>query len=127
MFFIFKEFLLFLGEFFYLLRFFKQSLYFYKKVYFAGFNKDECIEHILSCYTALYDLDSVIYYCDDYLESEDVNFNVYYFKAQALSYKGLYDEALEYYDLALSIYPENLIALIAKSDVLFKLGKDNLF
>ena len=36
MFFVFKEFLLFLGEFFYLLRFFKQSLYFYKKVYFAG-------------------------------------------------------------------------------------------
>ena len=79
-----------------------------KKVYFAGFNKDECIEHILSCYTALYDLDSVIYYCDDYLESGDVNFNVYYFKAQALSYKGLYDEALEYYDLALLHFLQTL-------------------
>ena len=39
MFFIYKEFLLFLGELFYVLKFYKQSLYFYKKVYDEGFNK----------------------------------------------------------------------------------------
>ena len=116
-----------MGELFFLLSFYKQSLYFYKKVYEGGSNKDECIEHILSCYTSLCDLDSVISYCDDYLESGDENFNVYFFKAQALSYKGIYDEALKYYDLALNIFPENLTGLVSKSDVLFKMKEDDLF
>jgi tetratricopeptide (TPR) repeat protein len=96
MFFIYKEFLLFLGELFYVLKFYKQSLYFYKKVYDEGFNKDECIEKILSCYSSLYDLDSVLSFSDEYLESGGENFNVYFFKGQALSYKGMYYEALKY-------------------------------
>lgn len=127
MFFVLKEIGLFFGEFFYHLKLFKQSAYFYKKVYYEGFNKDECIEHILSCYTSLFDFDSVIYFCDDYLGSGDKNPNVYYFKAQALSCKGMYDGALKYYDLALKEDSENLIILISRSDVLFKLEEDDLF
>ena len=125
--FILKYVFLFLGELFYILGFYKFSLYFYSFVYRDNPKDLECLEMIISCNGYLGNYDSVIEYSDKYLKIDKNNFDIYYFKAQALFIFERYEESLKYYDLALDIDSDNVLGLMGKTNVLLKLDEDELF
>ena len=125
--FILKYVFLFLGELFYILGFYKFSLYFYSFVYRDNPKDLECLEMIISCNGYLGNYDSVIEYSDKFLKIDKNNFDIYYFKAQALFIFERYEESLKYYDLALDIDSDNVLGLMGKTNVLLKLDEDELF
>lgn len=75
MFFIFKYSLLFFGELFYILKFYKYSLHCYQLVYDNDPNDLECLEKMISCCGYLGNYDLVIKYSNRYLEIDENNFN----------------------------------------------------
>ena len=88
MFFILKELILFVAEVFYILKFYDKSSNLYCLVYKNGENELECLERMVSCYGHLEKIDLVLKYCNKYLEIDENNFNILYFKGQALFYKS---------------------------------------
>lgn len=127
MFFILKELILFVAEVFYILKFYDKSSNLYCLVYKNGENELECLERMVSCYGHLEKIDLVLKYCNKYLEIDENNFNILYFKGQALFYKNYYVESLKNFDLALELSPDNLNCLLSKASVLLVLNEDDLF
>lgn len=127
MFIIVKELILVFAELLYLLKFYRKSADLYNYVYKKGSNVKECLEHMISSYANLKEADLVIKYCDEYLKIDQSNFNIFYFKAQALIIKGFFNEALDYFDLALNIIPNDINCLLSKSGIFIILGEDDLF